>query len=146
MIVVVDASVATMWYLPQVYSEQAIGLLGSGHDLVAPDLVRVEVGNALLRGLRRKELNPEETMKAIRSLLPEAVRLLPTLAEQVEASLEIAVEHGGSVYDAIYIALARTLDAPIATNDMEMAATARKAGVQASPIADGVPALPQPGA
>ena len=85
-------------------------------------------------------------MKAIRSLLPEAVRLLPASAEQVEASLEIAVEHGGSIYDAVYIALARTLDAPISTNDMEMAATARKAEVQASPIADGVPALPQPGA
>ena len=146
MIVVVDASVATMWYLPQAYSEQAIDLLGSGHDLVAPNLIRIEVGNALLRGLRRNELNPEETMKAIRSLLPEAVRLLPTSAEQVEASLEIAVEHGGSIHDAIYISLARSLDAPISTNDMEMAATARKAEVQVSLIADGVPALPQSGA
>ncbi len=146
MIVVVDASVATMWYLPQTNSEQAIGLLGSGHDLVAPDLIRIEVGNALLRGLRRKELHPEETMKAIRSLLPEAVRLLPTSAEQVEASLEIAVEHGGAVYDAIYIALARTLDAPISTNDMELAATARKANVQTSLIADGAPMPLQSGA
>ncbi len=146
MIVVVDASVATMWYLPQTNSEQAIGLLGSSHDLVAPNLIRIEVGSALLRGLRRNELTREETMKAIRSLLPEAVRLLSTSAEQVEASLEIAVEHGGSIYDAIYIALARSLDAPISTNDVDMAATARKAEVQASLIAAGVPALPHPSA
>ena len=146
MIVVVDASVATMWYLPQAFSEQAIDLLGSGHDLVAPNLMRIEVGSALLRGLRRKELNPEETIEAIRSLLPEAVRLLPTSAEQVEASLAIAVEHGGSINDAIYVALARTLDAPISTSDKEMAATAWKAGVQASLIADGVSALPLPSA
>ena len=85
-------------------------------------------------------------MKAIRALLPEAVRLLPTSAEQVEASLAIAVEHGGSIYDAIYVALARTLDAPISTNDKEMAATAWKAGIQASLIADGVSALPLPSA
>ena len=35
MTAVVDDSVAVMRYLPQSHSEQAIGLLGSGHDLVA---------------------------------------------------------------------------------------------------------------
>lgn len=141
MIVVVDASVAAMWYLPQAYSEQAVGLLGSGHDLVAPELMRLEVGNALLRGLRRKELTGEEATRVVRSLLPEAVRLLPTSADQAEASFEIAIVHGGSIYDAVYIALAQSLDAPISTNDFELAATARSSGVRAAIIADGLEAL-----
>ena len=137
MTVVVDASVAVMWYLPQSQSEQAIGLLGSGHDLVAPELLRLEVASALLRAFRRGELSGEETTEVIHSLLPDAVRLLPSRAGQAGAPLEIAIEHGGSIYDAVYIALARSLDAPISTNDTEMAATAEKSGVPATLIAHG---------
>ena len=138
MIVVVDASVAVMWYLPQAHSEQAIGLLGSGHDLVAPELLGLELGSAMLRALRRGELTREETTDVIHSLLPEAVRLLPGRAGQVEAPLNIAIEHGGSIYDAVYIALARSLDAPISTNDIELAATAEKSGVRAALIEQGL--------
>ncbi len=82
-------------------------------------------------------MSGEETTEVIHSLLPDAVRLLPSRAGQVEAPLEIAIEHGGSIYDAVYIALARTLDAPISTNDTEMAATAEKSGVRATLIAQG---------
>jgi predicted nucleic acid-binding protein len=138
MIVVVDASVAAMWYLPQRYSERAVSLLGSGHDLVAPDLLRLEVGSALLRAVRRKELTRGEAGEVIRSLLPEAVRFLPP-GEEVAAPFEIAERHGGSIYDAVYIALARALRAPISTDDAELARTARKAGVTAVLVKDDFP-------
>ena len=143
MIIVVDASVAAMWYLPQTFSGKAIGLLGSGHDLVAPELMRLEVGSALLRAMRRKELTREESVEVIVSLLPEAVRFMPASNEQDAASLKLAIEHGGSIYDAVYIALARSLDAPIATNDGEMTVIARKAEVRASLIGEGPPLPPQ---
>ena len=137
MTVVVDASVAVMWYLPHAHGERAIDLLGSGHDLVAPELLALEVSGALLRALRRGELSGEEATEVIHSLLPEAVRLLPNRAGPAEAPLQIAIEHGGSIYDAVYIALARSLDAPISTNDTEMAVTAERSGVRAALIAQG---------
>ena len=105
---------------------------------MAPELLRLEVGSALLRALRRGELTREETTEVIHSLLPEAVRLLSSPAGQVEAPLEIAIEHGGSIYDAVYIDLARFLDAPISTNDTEMAATAERSGVRAALIEQGL--------
>ncbi len=138
MIVVVDASVAAMWYLPQPYSDRAVGLLGSGHDLVAPELLRLEVGSALLRAVRRKELTRVAAGQVIQSLLPEAVRFLPT-GDEAPASFEIAERFGGSIYDAVYIALARALRAPISTDDVELARTARKAGVTAVLVKDDFP-------
>jgi predicted nucleic acid-binding protein len=138
MIVVVDASVAAMWYLPERHSDRAVGLLGSGHDLVAPVLLRLEVGSALLRAVRRKELTRGEAHQVIRSLLPEAVRFLP-LDEEVTAPFEIAERYGGSIYDAVYIALARALRAPISTDDAQLARTARKAGITAVLVKDDFP-------
>ncbi len=138
---IVDASVATMWFVPEQHSDRAALLLAPEYQLVAPDLIRLEVGSALLKAIRRDEMTLEDGEEALGTLLPAAVRMLRS-EDHIESAFDIAQRLGGSIYDAIYIALARTLDAPISTNDKELAATARKAGIQASPIADGVPALP----
>ena len=145
MIVIVDASVATMWFVPEQHSDRAALLLAPEYQLVAPDLIRLEVGSALLKAIRRNEVTLEDGEEALGTLLPAAVRTLRS-EDHVETAFDIAQRLGGSIYDAIYIALARTLDAPISTNDLDMAATARKAEVQASLIAAGVPALPHPSA
>ena len=145
MIVVVDASVATMWFVPERHTDRAALLLAPEYQFVAPGLIRLEIGSALLKAMRRGAVTPEDSEEALRMLLPAAVRRLAS-EDHVEAAFDIAQRHGGSIYDAIYIALARSLDAPISTNDMEMAATARKAGVQAPLIADGVPMPPRTGA
>ena len=138
---IVDASVATMWFVPEQHSDRAALLLAPEYQLVAPDLIRLEVGSTLLKAIRRNDVTLEDGEEALGTLLPAAVRTLRS-EDHVETAFDIAQRLGGSIYDAIYIALARTLDAPISTNDLDMAATARKAGVQASLIADGVPALP----
>ncbi|OHC81211.1 MAG: hypothetical protein A3G73_01560 [Rhodospirillales bacterium RIFCSPLOWO2_12_FULL_67_15] len=58
MIVVVDASVAAMWFLPEPHSESAALLLDAKCELIAPDLMRLEVANALAQAARagRSEL------------------------------------------------------------------------------------------
>ncbi len=140
MIIVVDASVAALWYLPQQHSDAAVELLGSHHELVAPDLLRLEVGSVLLRACRRREVTRDEAVAVFGALLPGAVRLLPD-AELADAAFEIAEAHGGSVYDAVYVALAQSLAAPIATNDGQMAATAQRAKVRAGMIERGLAAF-----
>jgi predicted nucleic acid-binding protein len=43
---VVDASVAVKWYVPELDSQRAHLILAGGHRLIAPDLLLAEVGNA----------------------------------------------------------------------------------------------------
>ena len=44
---VIDASVAIKWYLPEPDDDKARLLLVGGHDLLAPDLMLIEVSNIL---------------------------------------------------------------------------------------------------
>ncbi len=140
MIVIVDASVAAMWFLPEQYSENAALLLIPEYQLMAPDLIHLEVGSALLKAMRRDEVTPGDGAEVLSALLPAAVRLLPS-TDHVERAFDIARSHGGSIYDALYIALARTLEAPLITADRRLATVAGEADVRAMLIAEGPPAL-----
>ncbi len=126
--IVVDASVAALWFLPQALSDRAGELLASDEELVGPPLLRLEVGSAVLRAMRRREITTEEARHAVEVMLPAAVRFAPGVEESEEPFL-IAQEFGGSIYDAVYVALARPLQAPLSTNDRELAKIARTAGV-----------------
>lgn len=145
MIVVVDASVAAMWFLPERHSHNAALLFAPEYELLAPDLVHLEVASALLKAVRREEMTTTEGEEVLSTLLPAAVRTLRS-ADKVSAAFDIARRHGGSLYDAIYMAVARELDAPIVTNDARLAEIARMANVQASMIAAGPPVPSQTGA
>jgi len=126
--VVVDASVATQWVLLQEHSAAARALLQSQQELLAVDFVRVEVFSALLKAVRTKRLILPEAKLAIQFLERTPLRLLPS-DDHVSQAFAIAQQHGGSLYDACYIALARSLDAPLATDDEGMATVAEAVGV-----------------
>ena len=107
---------------------------------MAPDLIHLEVGSALLKAMRRDEVPITDGVEVLSALLPAAIRTLPS-ANHVETAFEIARGHGGSIYDALYIALARTLGPPLITADRRLATVAGEAKVRATLIADGPPAL-----
>lgn len=56
MILVVDAGVATMWFVPRNHSANAMLLLAQEFELVAPALIRIEIASALLKASRRKDI------------------------------------------------------------------------------------------
>ena len=83
---------------------------------LAPDLVLVEVANALWKKVERGLIPPESPVmrrppEAWLSL--ELVRTGDLLAD----ALGVAVSHHLTVYDAVYVALARRLRAPLYTAD-----------------------------
>lgn len=131
-----------MWFLPESLSDRAALLLASEYDLVAPDLILLETGSAILKAFRRGEISAPEGEEALGELLPAAVRMLPA-SQQAGEAFGIAQRFGGSLYDAVYVALAKSLAAPIVTNDEQLAAVARKAQVKAVMIAEGPPAIPR---
>lgn len=138
MIYIVDASVAAMWFLPEPLSETAASLLQSEHELVAPELMRLEVGSALLKATRRGAIDAVEATEAFSRLTPPVIRF-ESLAPLIERAFSIAEYHGGSIYDGIYVALAASVAGMVVTNDAELVRTARAASVGAWSISDPMP-------
>ncbi len=118
--VVVDASLGVKWVVPEAGSAEARALRDRWRDervrVLAPDLVLVEVANALWKKVERGLIPPESPVmrrppEAWLSL--ELVRTGDLLAD----ALGVAVSHHLTVYDAVYVALARRLRAPLYTAD-----------------------------
>ena len=113
---VVDASVAAKWFLPEVHSEDALRLLDEPYRLLAPDLLYSEVGNTLWKRVVKKEISQKQSMEIMGAL--ETFPLVSFAAKPlVAAALEVACRTGRTVYDSIYLALAAHHDCRLVTAD-----------------------------
>jgi predicted nucleic acid-binding protein len=139
--VVVDASVALKWFLNEPRAVEARLLLSGSHSLSVPDLIYGEIGNALWKRVRRKEITihqGEQVLKALASI-PWSVRSSSSLAD---AAFRIAVGTGCTVYDALYVALAVASGALFVTADEKLVRQ-----LSQSPLAEhvlGLEQVPQP--
>jgi predicted nucleic acid-binding protein len=113
---VLDTSVAIAWYLPETFRSAARAwqsqLLDGRVRLVVPGLHYWEFGNVLRTYVMRSELEAD-LAKQIWALHLEAP-LEVAEPERAEV-LATALEYGATVYDAVYIALSRSLDLPLLT-------------------------------
>jgi predicted nucleic acid-binding protein len=116
---VVDASVAIKWYLPEIHSEKAERLLNGAVDLCAPDLIFSEIGNILWKRVMRMDLMEEKARSIMSSLrdLPLTIWRADILAE---GALSIACSTKRSFYDSLYLALAVTSDCRLVTADLKL--------------------------
>lgn len=119
---VVDASVAVKWIVRAPDSDRAILVLESADQLVAPDLLLSEVGNAiwkqrLLGGNRRAETPPDRIDRWILGL---PIEMVPS-RDLLNLAIRVAFRYGRSVYDSIYVALALTAGSPLVTADRKLA-------------------------
>lgn len=102
---VVDASVALKWLVSEAQSDLAVALRPKA-ELIAPDLLLVECGNALWKKTRRGEIDAEDADLAIRLLAHVDVEFRP-MRSLMERALEIARRLDHPVYDCVYLALAQ---------------------------------------
>lgn len=100
---VIDASVAVKWVVPEAGSERAEALLD--HNLMAPDLLFVECANVLWKKLHRGELTRDEAEIAARTLEQVDLSIVPAKGYFVRA-LAIAAELDHPAYDGVYLAVA----------------------------------------
>ena len=117
---VVDASVVVKWVLKEKGRPGALQLLedyrGGQAHLLAPSLVVAEVGNALWKHVQRGALDHDQAATAFRFVLGN----LPILEESEvvsEVALELAVAHGCTYYDCLYLALAMEWRCDLITAD-----------------------------
>lgn len=117
--VVVDASVAVKWFVPEVYATAARRLLREGMNLLAPDLIWTEVGNVLWRKWRAGELEAEAAFGILNDFrrFPLQIYRSDTL---YEAAWQVAQGSGRTFYDSLYLALAASTGSLLVTADQRL--------------------------
>ncbi len=116
MTLVVDASVAFCWFTREAGSPQANALIRSKEELIAPSLLCVEVANTAWKKLRSNEMTPDQALAATVEIRRFILEIAPVEALTRDA-LEIASQINHSVYDCVYLALARQRNARFVTLD-----------------------------
>jgi len=115
-ILIIDASVAVKWLLPEPLRLLARQLRLSNHQLHAPAFLDVEVANVLWKKVRKGEVNRERAGIRI-SKLPALPLTRHPDASLVEAAFDLANRLGRTVYDCLYLALAVQLGGMMVTAD-----------------------------
>jgi len=132
---VIDATVLIKFYVPEILSERAERLLARVEkkeiDLLAPDLIYPEAGNILSKKQRLKELTRPEVEQ-----ITDAILLLPLKIEVSKSLLTVAVDiaiaYGMTVYDALYLSLAKVYETTMITADRKLVEALAKADLRDS--------------
>jgi predicted nucleic acid-binding protein len=114
---VVDASVAVKWYLPEQGSREANVILRSSDRLLAPDLLVTELGNVLWKKVRRGELLPADAAQIAQAFVVRCPVDLRPSSVLLPAALDVATRFDRTLYDALYLALAVAETCPLVTAD-----------------------------
>lgn len=128
--IVVDASVAVKWFLPEPGAEAAAALFeAADNNLVGPDLLAVEVCAALVRGANVVKANRNDALVKLakfQSMLEAGdVNIVRSDPEKLHNAAKIAIDLGHPLKDCIYLALAMELGCDLVTCDARFAAKAR---------------------
>ena len=104
---VVDASVAIKWLLPEIHAEAARRVLSEDFTLLAPDLIWAEVGNALWKQWRRGQM-AGEVMQGLLQDFQRAPLEISSSGSLVTVACDLARRFERSFYDSLYLALPDT--------------------------------------
>jgi predicted nucleic acid-binding protein len=124
---VVDASVAIKW-LPPFQQEPLVSeaqtLLDRWEqgaiDLIAPDLIRTEIANVHWRAVRHNKCSSGDAQASLAIMHEQD---FPTVRSEplIDLALRIALLHGRTAYDSLYVALAVILKSDLVTADEKLA-------------------------
>lgn len=118
---VLDASVAVKWYVPEEGRERALRLrqdyMDEKIDLIAPNLIFYEVGNAVRfhPGATAREVG--EAVRGLRGMQVAVQNMTDTV---VDSATEIAFTENITFYDAVYLAIAENVGVKFVTADKKL--------------------------
>ena len=102
-----------------------------GADLLAPDSLSAEVGNALSAMFKRKRITLAEANRVLETFHAIPIRLV---AVDLSRAVALAADLGIYAYDAYVIDCARSEGAPLLSLDGGQKAAATRAGVRLHPF------------
>jgi predicted nucleic acid-binding protein len=134
---VLDASMALSWLLPDEASDAAIAVqsyLAKADGVWVAAHWRLEVANSLCMAERRKRLDAAGIAQAVALFTQLPVVVDPETNEHASAeTLSLARQHTLSVYDAAYLELALRRGAALASFEGPLRLVAKKLGVALLP-------------
>lgn len=116
---VVDASIAIKWVIPEVLSDAANRLRDGEDEFLAPDLLLVEVANALWKKTKTEEISAREADAALDLVGQSGIDLHPT-GPLLPRAMEVARRLDHPVYDCVYLALAEREQTALVTADQRL--------------------------
>ncbi len=117
---VLDASVVIKWFIPEIHWEQASLLQSySESSLHIPDFAQLECTSILSKKVRRKELKINEANQIQELLLYMPVQMHSWQDLLLDAG-QVAHETYRSVYDCLYLVLAKQLSGKMVTADKKL--------------------------
>jgi predicted nucleic acid-binding protein len=98
-----------------------------GHDLIAPNILPFEIGNALSAMLKRNRLEPDDLLSVW-----DATQQIPVDLRSINIrdALKIASKFNIYAYDAYFLVCAISLRCPLITLDRRMIEVAQSLGIQ----------------
>ena len=129
---VLDASTTLSWHFKDEVTDRvrAIARRAFAGAVAVPQHWYLEVLSGLIRGERRERTSAEVTETFLAQLDELSIEVHSTDALALrEDVLPLARAHRLTIYDAVYLDLARRLDLPLATLDASLGRAARKLGI-----------------
>ena len=121
-----DASVAVKWMMPSTREplrEEAVHLAkmrSAGQlDFIVPDFFWIELGNVLWKAVRSSRVSAQEFEAAQQLLQTSDIRSFPS-RQLLPSALLIALEFNRTVYDSLYVALAKDASVQLITADEKL--------------------------
>ena len=131
-VIVVDASVAVKWVIPEPGSDLADALLYAGEALVAPSVILVEVAAAIAKRTDVGLMNLREAGDALadfRKAVETSAMAIHVDRALLDSALALSATLRHPLADCLYVALAQSLDGTLATADRNLADAAERAGL-----------------
>lgn len=116
---VIDASVAAQWYFPERLTAHADALLAGSCDLLAPDLLYLEIAGLLARRVRLGEID-EQGARAVLAELRQVPFEWTPVSALVPAALGLALSADLPLSSSLYLALAMQSDCSLVTADRKL--------------------------
>jgi predicted nucleic acid-binding protein len=118
--IVIDASVAVKWFLPEEGTEAALNLLEGPRELLAPSLIKLEVAGAITRRVRLGALSLHDGRRQCEAWFQQIGKDTITLVSDedvIEGAVQLALKIKHTLQDCMYLQVARRLEIPLITAD-----------------------------
>jgi len=101
-----------------------------GESCISLELAVIETGSSLLKRVRAGEIDDKQAQQIFSEFVTARPFMIADREELYVPAIEIATTLGLSLYDALFLALAKAKDFQLVTSDSSQAEAAKKLGLE----------------